>query len=107
MNVIAPNLCQLVGSLVASKLIATAGGLDKLASTPACNIQVLGGSRSAQFGFSQMERNHTGVFGLMDNVKDAPKKFQMKLVRMLATNSAKCARADSLGTSLNLGAKLR
>ena len=54
MNVIAPNLCQLTGSLVASKLIATTGGVDKLAATPACNIQVLGGSRSAQFGFSQM-----------------------------------------------------
>lgn len=36
---------------------------------------------------------------MMDVVKDAPKKFQMKLVRMLATNTAKCARADSLGTS--------
>lgn len=54
MNVVAPNLCQLTGSLVASKLIACAGGIDKLAAIPACNIQLLGGSRSAQFGFSQM-----------------------------------------------------
>jgi U4/U6 small nuclear ribonucleoprotein PRP31 len=54
MQVLAPNLCQLVGSTIASKLIATAGGIDKLASMPACNIQVIGGSRSSQIGLSQM-----------------------------------------------------
>ena len=31
----------------------------------------------------------------------------MKLVRMLATNAAKCARADYLGTSPNLGSQLQ
>ena len=107
MQIVAPNLCQLVGSVIASKLIATAGGVDKLAAMPACNIQVMGGTRAAQIGFSQMERNHTGVFGQMDVVKDAPKKFQMKLVRMLATNTAKCIRADYLGTSTDTGSKLR
>ena len=73
---------------------------------PACNIQVLGGTRTAEVGMSQLERNHTGLFGQMDVVKDAPKKFQMKLVRMLATNTAKCARADYLGTGTEIGAKL-
>ena len=43
----------------------------------------------------------------MEVVRDAPKKFQMKLVRMLATNAAKCARADYLGTSPNLGSQLQ
>lgn len=65
MQVVAPNLCQLLGSAVASKLVAIAGGVDKLAAMPACNIQVLGGSRSAQIGLSQIERNHTGIFGQM------------------------------------------
>ena len=54
MQIVAPNLCQLVGSVIASKLIATAGGVDKLAAMPACNIQVMGGSRAAQVGLSQM-----------------------------------------------------
>ncbi len=107
MNLVAPNLCQLVGSLIASRLIATAGGIDKLAAMPACNIQVMGGTRSAQVGLSQMERNHTGIFGQMDVVKDAPKKFQMQLVRMLASNTAKCVRADYLGSSNGQGARLR
>lgn len=107
MQVVAPNLCQLVGSVIASKLIATAGGVDKLVAMPACNIQVMGGTRAAQVGLSQMERNHTGIFGQMDVVKEAPKKFQMKLVRMLATNTSKCAKADYLGTNNTIGSKLR
>jgi hypothetical protein len=40
-------------------------------------------------------------------VKEAPKKFQMQLVRMLATNTAKCSRMDYLGTTNSQGAKLR
>ena len=43
----------------------------------------------------------------MDVVKDAPKDYQMQLVRMLAANSAKCARADMLKSSKGLGARLR
>lgn len=43
----------------------------------------------------------------MEVVKDAPKKFQMQLVRMLATNTAKCARADYLGSINNQGTRLR
>jgi U4/U6 small nuclear ribonucleoprotein PRP31 len=69
MQIVAPNLCQLVGSAIASKLISAAGGLDKLANMPACNVQVIGGQRAAQVGFSLMERNHTGIFGQMELVK--------------------------------------
>ena len=107
MQVVAPNLCQLVGSLIASKLISVAGGIRQLATTPACNIQVMGSQRAAQVGLSMVERNHTGIFGQMDIVKDAPKRFQMQLVRMLASNTAKCARADALQTNSTLGERLR
>jgi len=54
MQVVAPNLCELLGSLTASKIISAAGGVKELAAIPACNIQVLGGQRSAQIGFAQM-----------------------------------------------------
>jgi len=67
----------------------------------------MGGQRGAQIGFSQMERNHTGIFGHMDVVRDAPQNYQMNLVRMLASNTAKCARADSLKSAKGLGARLR
>jgi U4/U6 small nuclear ribonucleoprotein PRP31 len=38
MHLIAPNLCAIVGSGVAAKLIASAGGIVELAKIPACNI---------------------------------------------------------------------
>lgn len=38
MHLIAPNLCEIVGSTVASKLIASAGGIVELSKIPACNI---------------------------------------------------------------------
>ena len=107
MQIVAPNLCKLVGSAIASKLISAAGGIDKLAMMPACNIQVMGGTRSAQVGLSMLERHHTGIFGQMDVVRDAPKNFQMQLVRMFATNTAKCARADFLKKNNGQGDKLR
>jgi U4/U6 small nuclear ribonucleoprotein PRP31 len=71
MQAVAPNLCQLLGSLVASKLISIAGGVKELAAIPACNIQVMGGQRAGQVGLN-LDRNHTGVFGQMDIVRDAP-----------------------------------
>ena len=43
----------------------------------------------------------------MDLVRDAPKRFQMQLVRMLASNTAKCVRADLLQANKTLGEKLR
>jgi len=54
MQIVAPNLCQFVGSAIASKLISAAGGIDKLANMPACNVQLLGGQKAVQVGFSLM-----------------------------------------------------
>jgi len=101
MQFIAPNLCEVVGSTAAAQLIAAAGGLEALASTPACNIQVLGAQRKNLLGFSKaVQKTHLGLFGTMDMVKNAPKEFQVKLVRLLSTNCAKAARVDSLRTDL-------
>lgn len=67
----------------------------------------MGGQRTAQLGLAMMERNHTGIFGSMDVVKDAPQRFQMQLVRMLACNTAKCARFDSIKGKTGLGLRMR
>mgnify|MGYP000853143822 CR=1 FL=1 len=101
MHAVAPNLCRLVGSAVASKLISTAGGINKLSVMPACNIQVLGSERTPNLGVGTMGRNHMGFFGGMKMVQDAPAKHQVQLVRMLSTNVAKCARVDALRTCPN------
>jgi U4/U6 small nuclear ribonucleoprotein PRP31 len=38
MDTVAPNLCEIVGSSVAAKLIASSGGIIELSKMPACNI---------------------------------------------------------------------
>jgi len=95
MQFIAPNLSAIVGSTLAAKLMAASGGIEQLANMPACNIQVLGAQRRNLFGFSKaLSKTHLGLFGTLDIVKNSPPSFQTKLVRMLATNTAKTARVD-------------
>lgn len=38
MDVLAPNVSAIVGSSVAAKLIASAGGIVELSRIPACNV---------------------------------------------------------------------
>ncbi|KLU87561.1 pre-mRNA-processing factor 31, partial [Magnaporthiopsis poae ATCC 64411] len=47
MNIFAPNLTALIGSLTAAQLLNTAGGLTGLAKTPACNIAAWGSKKGA------------------------------------------------------------
>ena len=89
----APNLCQLVGVITCSRLISTAGGLRELAAMPACNIEA-------------MSRQNT-IFEEMDIVTDVPERYRRQLLRMLASNTAKCVRADMLKSSKGLGEKMK
>ncbi|KAF2651912.1 Nop domain-containing protein [Lophiostoma macrostomum CBS 122681] len=52
MNVFAPNLTVLIGSLTAAQFINYAGGLAGLAKTPACNIPPLGSNKASGLGFA-------------------------------------------------------
>ncbi len=40
MNIIAPNVCSIVGARIAAQLLGLAGGLHALAMMPSCNVQV-------------------------------------------------------------------
>ena len=76
MHFIAPNLCAIVGSSIAAKLIASAGGIVELAKTPAGNIQVLGSQKKALLGFSTASASlHRGHLGEVDMVVNAPMKY--------------------------------
>lgn len=52
MNLFAPNLTALIGSLTAAQLLNFAGGLTGLAKTPACNLPPLGSNKSSGTGFA-------------------------------------------------------
>jgi nucleolar protein 56 len=43
---VAPNMCKLLGSSLAARLISSAGGLDRLASLPSSTLQLLGAEKA-------------------------------------------------------------
>ena len=63
MNKIAPNITQVAGATIGARLIAKAGGLDRMARLPASTIQVLGAEkalfRAHQDGLQAAEARHT------------------------------------------------
>jgi RNA processing factor Prp31 len=42
MHIVAPNVCEIIGPKVTSKLISAAGGILELSRIPACNLLVIG-----------------------------------------------------------------
>lgn len=65
MAAIAPNLTQLIGELVAAKLISHAGSLMNLAKLPASTIQILGAEKAL---FRALKaRKNTPKYGLIYN----------------------------------------
>lgn len=93
---VAPNVQALVGSLLAARLIALAGGLTNLAKKPASTIQVLGAEkalfRSLKTGTSPPK--HGIIF--QDTMINEAKKWQRgKISRALAGKLAIAARTDA------------
>ncbi len=94
----APNLTALLGPLLSARLIAQAGGLDRLARLPASTIQVLGAERA----FFEHLRGRAppprhGLLFLQPDVQSAPRALRGKLARALAGKAAIAARLDSQG----------
>lgn len=59
---VAPNLCEVVGSGIAAKLMAAAGSLAKLADMPASDIEVLGQQKSDNISFHDGYLESTEIF---------------------------------------------
>lgn len=94
----APNVSALLGPLLAGRLIAQAGGLDRLATLPASTIQVLGAERA----FFEHLRGHAppprhGLLFLHPDIQGAPRSARGKLARALAGKVAIAARLDREG----------
>jgi nucleolar protein 56 len=94
----APNVSALLGPLLAARMIAQAGGLDRLARLPASTIQVLGAERA----FFEHLRGHAppprhGLLFLHPEIQGAPRTSRGKLARALAGKVAIAARLDREG----------
>ncbi|WP_424357401.1 NOP5/NOP56 family protein [Methanocella sp. MCL-LM] len=109
MDDVAPNLSDVLGPLLGARLIARAGGLDRLAKLPAGSLQVMGagealfkhireGTPSPKHGFIY---RHPLISG-------SPKRLRGKMSRMIAGRATIAARVDAYsGERMDLGSDVR
>ena len=98
----APNLSALLGPLLAARMVAQAGGLERLARLPSSTVQVLG----AENAFFDHLRHGTrpprhGLLFLHPSIQGAPKRQRGRLARALAGKAAIAARLDLAGKPLD------
>lgn len=96
MKEVAPNIRGLVGPLLGARLIALAGGLQKLATLPASTIQVLGAEKALFRALKTGSRppKH-GVIFQYPAIFRAPRWQRGKIARALAAKLAIAARIDA------------
>jgi nucleolar protein 56 len=97
-----PNLNALLGPDLTARMLAQAGGLDRLARLPASTIQVLGAERA----FFEHLRGRAppprhGYLFLHPAIQPAPRNERGKLARALAGKVAIAARLDQAGAAVN------
>jgi nucleolar protein 56 len=97
-----PNLSALLGPELAARLVAQAGGLDRLARMPASTVQVLGAERA----FFEHLRGRAspprhGLLFVHPAIQSAPRAQRGKIARALAGKTAIAARLDRAGSPLN------
>lgn len=95
MRRIAPNVTQVAGATIGARLMAKAGGLDKLAVMPASTIQILGAEKALFRALRTGARppKH-GILFQHQEVHTAPKWQRGKIARTLANKIAIAARID-------------
>jgi nucleolar protein 56 len=92
---VAPNFTELAGPMLSAKLIAKAGGLERLAKMPSSAIQLMGAEKSL-FRFLH-GKGKSPRFGLIYNhpfVLNAPEKFKGKVARIIASKLSIAAKLD-------------
>ncbi|MEM1574366.1 MAG: C/D box methylation guide ribonucleoprotein complex aNOP56 subunit [Nitrososphaerota archaeon] len=91
----APNIVAVTGPILGAKLIALAGGLEKLAMLPASTIQIIGAEK-ALFRFLRTKKGAPkhGVIFQHPYVHTAPKWQRGKIARALAAKISIAAKID-------------
>lgn len=95
MKTIAPNTSKIIGPLIGARLIALAGGMQKMAMMPASTIQILGAEK-ALFRFKKdggRPPKH-GVIFQHSSINCAPKTERGKIARLFGTKISTAVKAD-------------
>lgn len=108
-NEIAPNATFIAGGQVTAKLIAHAGGIDRLASMPASTIQVLGAEKALFKYLKKQSRKPPkhGILLLHNYVSSLPKKLRGKMARSFAAKLSIAFKADSSPEKHFIGKELK
>ncbi|KAL8929974.1 MAG: hypothetical protein Q9208_001118 [Pyrenodesmia sp. 3 TL-2023] len=96
MNLFAPNLTALIGSLTAAQLLNFAGGLTGLAKTPACNLAPLGSKNNkAQTGFAtNVGIRHQGFLYHSPIISGIPPDLKKQAMRIVSAKVVLAVRID-------------
>lgn len=95
MNLFAPNLTALIGSLTAAQLLNFAGGLTGLAKTPACNLPPLGSKKQTQTGFAtNVGVRQQGFLYHSPIIRGIPNDLKRQAMRIVAAKVVLAARVD-------------
>merc|ERR1711939_341254 len=96
MDVVAPNLCTLIGEIIGARLIAHAGSLTNLAKYPASTVQILGAEKAL---FRALKtRGNTPKYGLIFHstfIGRAASKNKGRISRYLANKCSIACRIDN------------
>ena len=102
MNLFAPNLTALIGSLTAAQLLNFAGGLTGLAKTPSCNLPPLGSKKQSQTGFAtNVGVRQQGFLYHSPIIKGIPNDLKRQAMRIVAAKVVLAARVDRVHSSLD------
>jgi nucleolar protein 56 len=95
MNTIAPNTSVIIGPLIGARLIALAGGMQKMAMMPASTIQILGAEK-ALFRFKKEggKPPKHGVIFQHPSINCAPKTQRGRIARLFGTKISTAIKAD-------------
>jgi U4/U6 small nuclear ribonucleoprotein PRP31 len=100
MNVFAPNLTALIGSLTAAQLLNFAGGVTGLSKTPACNIAPLGSKKQTQTGFAtNVGVRQQGFLYHSPIIQEIPNDLKRQAMRIVSAKLILAARVDRVHQS--------
>jgi U4/U6 small nuclear ribonucleoprotein PRP31 len=95
MNVFAPNLTALIGSLTAAQLLNQAGGLTGLSKTPACNLPAWGSKKQAGAALAtNVGIRQQGFIYQSPIIRGIPSDLKKQAMKMFANKIVMCARTD-------------
>lgn len=104
--IIAPNLSNLAGPILAARLISRAGSLKRLSEMPSSAIQVIGAEKSL---FKHLRGNAPspkhGLIYRHPSISGSPKRLRGKIARALAGKLAIAARLDYHGAAASVDLK--